>query len=80
MDILILHCGYFGIDETSDTISTRLNWDETVKEKFRNKLVKYLEDKVQNWRKMTGVGFILQEDNDEEVCNSFYESNKSKLK
>ncbi len=31
------------------------------KEEFKSRLVKYLVDKVQNWKKMTGLGFCVEE-------------------
>lgn len=53
---------YTDFDETIDTMSENLEMDKSYEEKFKNKLSKNLENKVQNWRKMTGLGFTLKKD------------------
>lgn len=51
-----------GLEQTTKSMASIFNWDEITTEKFKNKLAKYLEDRVRNWKKMTGIGFMLQED------------------
>ena len=53
---------YTDFDETINTMSENLEMDKSYEEKFKNKLSKNLENKVQNWRKMTGLGFTLKKD------------------
>lgn len=53
---------YTDFDETINIMSENLEMDKSYEEKFKNKLSKNLENKVQNWRKMTGLGFTLKKD------------------
>ena len=71
--------GYVGVKETTEIMSSILSFDNDYKEKFFNKLIKYMEDRVQSWRKMTGIGFTLYENIDDSASKRLNAINKRKL-
>ena len=52
--------GCTGVNETAEAMASVLNWSEEATKTFKVKLIRHLEDKVQSWRKMTGIGFEIQ--------------------
>ena len=65
-----LSLGYVGLYETTKLIK---NVSITEKEghDFSIKLLKYLNDKIKDWKKETSIGFVLCQTLDKKVCESF---------
>lgn len=72
-----LSLGYIGICEVTELIK-----GESIIEKeghdFSIKLLKYLNDKVKEWKKETGLGFTLCQTQDLNVCKEFIEKDREK--
>ena len=56
-----MYLGYYGLNDTVELAGEKFGFDDGLKEKFENKLIRFLEDKVQTWKKMTGIDFVLKE-------------------
>lgn len=69
--------GYVGIDETAKLMAGGSSDNKVDEEKFSLKLMKYLEEVVQKWKKMTGLGFTLHRiETNSSIYSRFVEINK----
>ncbi len=55
-----LSLGYVGLNCAVQLLGAKFDWNNNDKEIFMNKILKYLEDRTQKWRKMTGIRFIVE--------------------
>lgn len=56
-----IYLGYYGLDMTINGAKDKFGLDDAAKEKLKNKLLGFLENKVLDWKKMTGIDFVLKE-------------------
>ena len=72
-----LSLGYVGLDESSEIMCSKLGWNNENKEKFKNKIIKIIQDKVQKWIKITGIGFITEKIENDEANYRLYQIDKN---
>ena len=65
-----LSLGYVGLYETTKLVKGVSNIDKEGHE-FSIKLLKYLNEKTKEWKKETGLGFVVCQTQDKEICKSF---------
>ena len=65
-----LSLGYVGLYETVKLIKDVLITDKEGHD-FSIKIIKYLNDRIKDWKRETGVGFVLCQTLDKKVCESF---------
>ena len=65
-----LSLGYVGIDETAKLIKNASILEKEGHD-FSIKLLKYLNDKIKEWKRETSLGFVLCQTLDKNVCESF---------
>ncbi len=73
-----LSLGYVGLGETIKLLSSKFGLSEDVKEKYYNRILKYLEVKVQTWKKMTGIKFIVENITKTDANFRLYKIDKNK--
>jgi len=65
--------GYVGLEQTVKMMLGDLYEEQSERNKLNGKVIKVLEDKVQKWKKMTGINFVVCEDEDVESCFRLFE-------
>ena len=70
-----LALGYVGIYETTKLVKGVTNQDKEGYD-FSIKLLKYLNEKIKEWKKETGLGFILCQTQDINICKKFLINDK----
>lgn len=70
--------GYVGLEQTVKVMLGDLVEEQSEKNKLNAKIIKFLEDKVQKWKKMTGIDFVVCRDENVESCFSLFEVDKVK--
>lgn len=65
--------GYIGLEQTVKMMLGDLYEEQCEKNRLNGKVIKVLEDKVQKWKKMTGINFVVCEDEDVESCFRLFE-------
>ena len=65
-----LSLGYVGICETTKLVKGVSNKDKEGYD-FSIKLLKYLNERIKDWKKETGLGFTLYQTQDKNVCKKF---------
>ena len=65
--------GYIGLEQTVKMMLGDLYEEQSEKNRLNGKVIKVLEDKVQKWKKMTGINFVVCEDEDVESCFRLFE-------
>ena len=70
-----LSLGYVGICEATKLVKGVSNIDKEGHD-FSIKLLKYLNDKIKEWKKETSLGFVLCQTQDINVCKSFIENDR----
>ena len=65
--------GYIGLEQTVKMMLGDLYEEQSERNKLNGKVIKVLEDKVQKWKKMTGINFVVCEDEDVESCFRLFE-------
>ena len=70
-----LALGYIGIPEVTKLVTGVSNIEKEGNE-FSIKLLKYLNEKIKEWKKETGLGFVLCQTQDLDVCKSFIKNDR----
>ena len=65
-----LSLGYVGIYETTKLVKGISNQSKEGHE-FSIKLLKYINEKIKEWKKETGLGFIMCQTQDTNICKKF---------
>ena len=52
--------GYVGLGETIKILASKFEWNDDIKDRYFSKILRYLEDRVQKWKKMTGIDFTVE--------------------
>lgn len=79
MDILVYPFGYVGLDSALSFLASSLNWKDSYKETFSNQIIRYLTERVNNWRKLTGLGFSLKKILGMDANRKLYDIDKKKF-
>ena len=70
--------GYVGIEQAVKVMLDDFGEEQNEKNKLKTNILKVLEDKVQKWKKMTGIDFITCIDENTESCFRLFELDKVK--
>ena len=70
-----LSLGYVGIYETTKIITGESNLSKQGHE-FSIKLLKYMNEKIKEWKKETGLGFTLYQTQDKKVAKRFVQNDR----
>ena len=70
-----LSLGYIGICEVTKLVKSVSNTEKEGNE-FAIKILKYLNEKVKEWKKETSLGFVLCQTQDLDICKSFIKNDR----
>lgn len=55
-----IYLGYYGFEKMIEIATEKFELDDNSKERFENSVITFLKNKVQDWKKMTGIDFVLK--------------------
>lgn len=70
--------GFVGLEEAVEILSRKLNLNDSNDEENASKIIKYLQNKVQMWKKMTGLDFKVEKITGTEANCRLYKIDKDK--